>query len=200
MQGTFSIRANGPANLVKVEFLLDGEVIGEDVEAPFSISFNTRDYSEGYHSFAARGTTADGVMLQSQSISRQFVATSATTIAIIVIVALVILFRLASYFLARRVSGSRQTSVSYGYLGGALCPNCGSPFPIHWWSIRLGFSRLDRCPNCHKWNMISRASKGELQAAEERFDEAEVLDPETQASRDEAARRRQIEDSRYDQG
>jgi len=199
MQGTFSIRADGPADMIKVEFLLDGQVIGEDDNAPFSIGLNTRDYAEGVHSFAAIGTAADGKQLKSQSITRQFVATSATRIVVIAIVALVIMFRLASYFLARRASGSPAKGAGYGLLGGAVCPNCGRPFAIHWWSIRLGVGRLDRCQHCHKWNMVSRAATDQLIAAEESFDREQVADPAIEASQDEAARRRRIEESRYDQ-
>jgi hypothetical protein len=35
MQGKFSYRVNGPDNLVRVEYLMDGEVIAESTSEPF---------------------------------------------------------------------------------------------------------------------------------------------------------------------
>jgi hypothetical protein len=197
MQGTFTIRAEGPEDLQSVTFLLDGEAIGEDKVAPFSLSFNTRDYSEGIHHFDAVAHTEDGAQLRAATLSRQFVATSAVTIAVLAIVVLAIAFRVGSYVIARR-AGSR--GATFGYLGGAVCPNCGQAFGIHWWSLRLGLGRLDRCPNCGKWNMVRRASAEALMAAKDRLGEKSRGQDKPGSSSDGEALRRRIEESRYDQG
>lgn len=193
MQGKFTIRVEGPQDVARVEFLLDGNVIGEDSEAPFSLAVDTADYPEGIHRFSAVGYKANGDQVGSETISRQFVSTSVVTIVVIAIVVLVILFRIASYFLARR-SGSKQAG--YGFLGGAVCSNCGRPFGIHWWSLRLGVGRFDRCPHCGKWKMVRRASPEALAAAEamDRPGESTAQGGEN----DEEAFRRRLEESRYD--
>lgn len=200
MQGTFTIRAEGPQGLERVAFLLDGEVIGQATEAPFSLSFNTRDYPEGIHQFSAIGYQANGQELQTETISRQFVATSAVTIVVIAIVALVIAFRVGSYFLARRSSGDRARAAAYGFLGGAVCPNCGRPFGIHWWSLRLGLGRYDRCPHCGKWNMVQRATAEALASAEAGFGRPEGGEDGPEQRDEEEAYRRRIEESKYDKG
>jgi len=196
MQGKFTIRAEGPADVTRVEFLLDGQVIGQDNEAPFSLAFDTGGYPEGIHRFSAVGYKADGRQVSSETISRQFVAGNGVVIVVIAIVALVILFRLASYFLARR-SGSKRGQ--YGLLGGAVCANCGRPFAIHWWRLRLGVGRLDRCPHCKKWHMVHRASADELAAAEElHTGQGETKAAGNGESENEAFRRR-LDESRFDQ-
>ncbi len=195
MQGRYTIRVEGPEDLVRVAFLLDGQVIGEDTEAPFSLAFNTGDYAEGIHRFSALGYKANGEELQSETISRQIVAGSGVAIAVIALVAVVTLFRLASYALARR-SGSKRGA--YGLLGGAVCSNCGQAFGIHGWSLRLGIGRLDRCPHCKKWQMVNRASEDALAAAEEDHRAGEYTRGTVDAEDEEEALRRRLEESRYD--
>jgi hypothetical protein len=196
MQGRYTIRVEGPEDVTRVEFLLDGQVIGQDGEAPFNLAFNTGDYSEGIHRFSAVGYRANGQQVGSEMISRQFVAGSGVIIVVIAIVALVIFFRVASYLLARR-SGSKRGA--YGFLGGAVCPNCGQAFGIHWWSLRLGFGRFDRCPHCKKWHMVKRASSEALAAAEELHGDQGKSERDGNGEGEEEAFRRRLEESRYDQ-
>lgn len=195
MQGKYTIRAEGPEDLTRVEFLLDGQVIGEENDAPFSVSFDTGDYPEGIHRFSAVGYRANGQQLQSETISRQFVAGSGVTIVVIAIAALVVLFRVVSYLLTRRSSSSRGGS---GLLGAAVCSNCGQAFGIHWWSLRLGFGRLDRCPHCKKWHMVKRASADELAAAEELHGDHDQSQRAGDGVSEEEAFRRRLDESRYD--
>jgi ssDNA-binding Zn-finger/Zn-ribbon topoisomerase 1 len=196
MQGKFTITAEGPQDLARVEFLLDGQVIGHDTEAPFKLAFDTGPYPEGSHRFSAVGYRADGGQLQSETISREFVAGNKVTIIIVAVVALIIFFWGLSHLMTRR-SGSAKAG--YGLLGGAVCPNCGRAFPIHWWSLRLGFGRFDRCPNCGKWHMAHRASAVALQAAEETFGDKDVpVDQGESAAREEEFKKL-LDESRYDQ-
>jgi len=196
MQGKFTIRADGPQDLTRVEFLLDGQVIAEDSKAPFSLAFDTGQYPEGIHHFSALGYRSNGDRLQSDVISQQFVAGNRVTVVVVVIVGLVLLFGLASFLLARR---SKSTKAGYGYLGGAVCSNCGRPFSIHWWSLRLGIGRFDRCPHCGKWHMTHRASAEALQAAEDAFGEGQGQ-AAAESENQEEKLRRLLDESRYDQG
>ena len=143
--------------------------------------------------FAQEGETA--------SIGRQFVATSVVTVVVLAVVVLVVAFRMGSYFLARRSNGGRSGRGEYGFLGGAVCPNCGRSFGVHWWSFRLGLGRYDRCPHCRKWNMVQRASPEAL-AAVEQSQPANGNEKNTsdEAAREEESLRQRIEDSRFDEG
>ena len=47
IQGTFTVKAGGPANLERVQFFLDEVLLGEDSEAPFAIQFVTDNYPTG---------------------------------------------------------------------------------------------------------------------------------------------------------
>ena len=164
IQGRFSLRASGPDDLERVEFYLDDKLIGEDSSHPFSVSFDTGDYKQGTHRLRAAGHLAGGGELQSNVISRQFVSVQGVLLVVGGIIILVVGFRLASSFLMR--DKKSVSAVGYSYLGGTVCPNCGKAFGIHWWSLRLGIGRLDRCPHCRKWNMVSRTSPEALETAE----------------------------------
>ena len=73
IQGTFSVKAKGPANLERVQFFLDETLLGEDTEAPYAIQFVTDNYPNGAHVLSAVGYTADGKQFKSQTISALFV-------------------------------------------------------------------------------------------------------------------------------
>jgi hypothetical protein len=165
MQGTFSFIVSGPESLFRVEFILDDEVIGEDTAAPFRFRFDTADYSNGSHKLKAIGYTAGGQTMHSETITRQFVPGNSVMWIVVIIVALVVVGRIVTYLMTRSSKGARAGSVRIGYLGGAVCPNCGHAFNIHWWSLRLGFRRYDRCSNCGKWNLVQRASVEDLAKA-----------------------------------
>ena len=47
IQGKFSLRAEGPAHLTRVVFLIDGETMAEDTTPPFRYQFHTDSYSPG---------------------------------------------------------------------------------------------------------------------------------------------------------
>jgi Zn ribbon nucleic-acid-binding protein len=198
MQGTFSIGVDAPEDVARVVFLLDGEQIGEDNQSPFSLQFNTGDHATGVHSFSAIGYGADGVEYHSNALARQFVARSPVIIIVVIIVALVIAFRLLSRFIANRGT-TDNTNAGYGFMGGAVCPNCGRPFAIHWWSLNLVGNRIDRCRHCKKWNSISRANSDTLSTAEMSSAESDTIEKEkTALSSDKDEWDRKIDQSRYD--
>jgi DNA-directed RNA polymerase subunit RPC12/RpoP len=125
-----------------------------------------------------------------------------TTWAVIILVALVVIFRLASYFLSKRGLGSQGTRKGYGYLGGTVCSNCGRPFSIHIWSLRLMVARYDRCPHCKKWSFVNRQPTEVLVTAEDKFAGSFIIEDEgSDQKNDEPEKyRRKLDDSRFDEG
>jgi hypothetical protein len=188
--GTFELRANGPDDLVRVEFLLDDQVIGEATTAPFRLTFVTYDYPPGVHTLQAVGYTAAGETLQSNPISRQFLTRQSSNNFTLLILGLVALVTVVRFLV------TRSDRRGYGYLGGTICPHCGRPYAIHAWSVRLIGVRLDRCPHCRRWGFVRPASAAALAQAEAFWNEPEAASAETAG--DEEAQRRRLEDSRFD--
>jgi len=125
-----------------------------------------------------------------------------TTWAVIILVALVVFFRLASYLLSRRGNSVKGSHKGYGYLGGTVCPSCGRPFSIHLWSLRLLVARYDRCPHCKKWSFVNRQSSELLAAAQNQFDVSDFagVDGSDQEIEDLEKYRRKLDDSRFNEG
>ncbi len=188
--GRFELRAIGPDDLVRVEFLLDDQVIGEDSAAPFSLTFNTYDYGSGTRTLRAVGYTAAGETLQSNTISRQFLTQQSSNNLLFFILGAVLLFTLARFLFMRN---DRR---GYGFLGGTICPHCGRPYAIHAWSVRLIGVRLDRCPHCRRWAMIRPASAEALAQAEAMWNVPDERVADTADEQD--ANRRRLDDSRFE--
>jgi hypothetical protein len=198
MQGRFSYRVSGPDDLVRVEFLMDGEVIGEDSEEPFRLNFVTDDYPLGVHQMSAVGYTAGGEVLQSRTITGQFVSPELSSNFSTVIIVFVVIVVGASFLLTWLSRGKPKKG--YGFMGGAVCGQCGRPFALHWWSPHLLTTRLDRCPHCGKWQAVRRATAEMLASAEafaEELDKEGSAAPETELEIKEK-RRRQLDDSRFE--
>lgn len=209
IQGTFSMKVSGPDSLARVEFLIDGVLIGEDMEAPFRLQFNTGDYVLGPHTISALGYTSDGSALDSNEIQSNFVtseqgwtSTGKFVIPILVVVFGVMLLSFLVPWLMSR--GKPKTTVplgaprSYGVAGGTICPKCQRPFSRNLLSPNLVIGKLDRCPHCGKWNLVRRASSAQLAAAEAA--ELEMVSEGEQAPilSEEQRLRRDLEDSRYE--
>jgi len=77
IQGSFSLEVEGPAELVEVTFLIDGETMAQDLEPPFEHSFRTSEYSLGFHRLMAIGRLAGGRELHSAERSFEFVSAEA---------------------------------------------------------------------------------------------------------------------------
>ena len=193
--GTFTYRVSGPDDLLRVVFLMDGEPIGEDSEAPFRLQFNTGRYALGPHTMGAVGYTVDGRELQSNVIQREFISNQESSRylfwILIPILVLAVGGRLFSSWAANRGSGEPAVS---GPLGGAVCPQCGRPFALHIWGFNLVMGKYDRCPHCGKWSLVRRASPQQLQAAafdaEQDTDTAVSLTPPDSFAK-------KLEDSRF---
>lgn len=203
IEGTFSYRVEGPETLMRVEFLLDGEVIGEDSEPPFRLQFRTGTYALGQHTLSAVGYTSDGQTLQSASLTRNFVDPGESTEFLkrmliplgVIIVLAVVLPAVIGIASERRNPTPMGAPRKYGLSGGTICPNCGRPYSRHFWGLNLGTSTFDRCPHCGKWRVVRRHSLEELRAAEqaELKQEQATLAPLSE----EEKLRRQLEDSRF---
>lgn len=208
IQGLFTIKASGPEDLAKVVFLIDGKPIGEATSSPFKQQFDTSNYSLGVHTLGAIGTTRDGRELQAAEQTREFVpaSTGMETVAKIILPLLAVLGLAAffSYMLPALLGRGKAKSLapgaarSYAPLGGAICPKCGRPFAVHIYGLNLVVGKLDRCPYCGKWSLVTRASPAQLREAEaaelDLAQESGVTSPETSP---EEKLRKDLDNSRY---
>ncbi len=200
IRGTFSYRVSGPEDLVRVVFLLDGEPIGEDMEAPFRLQFRTENFPLGSHTLSAVGYTSSGAELQSNSIQRNFVSSEESTNFLLWVIVPIVVLALGGRFLASRIANrngrnSGQPAIS-GALGGTICPHCGRPYAIHLWSVNLMMTRLDRCPHCGKWKLVRRMPQEMLEAAAAAWEEGESTTTPAPAAKKTLSD--QLDESRYD--
>jgi len=199
IQGLFSFRADGPADLVRVEFYIDDQLVGGVDAAPWRLQFRTDDYPLGIHDLYALGYTTGGQTVRSNVIKREFVeasvgmATAGRIIVPLLVLALAIPLFMA--LIERRRGKQRR---GYGVAGGAVCPKCGKPFARHLWAPNLGLSKFDRCPHCGKWSQVRVASAEALQAAELLLDGGRGPAPAEPALSEEEKLRRRLEESRFD--
>jgi hypothetical protein len=199
IQGTFTIRVSGPDDLVKVEFYLDGALMGTDSESPFRLQFNTESYDLGVHRIHAMGTLADGSEIQSRELTREFVSGSdvfANIGPILGVVALVMVVGALVPVLTGRKSNQRPIG-EYSAAGGTVCPRCRFPYSRNMFSPNVVFGKLERCPHCGKWSIRPRASHADLQAAEERLRASQQESAEIQVDPEESLKRA-LDDSRFD--
>lgn len=199
IEGLFSLRAEGPEDLVNVDFYIDDELIASVDQAPFRIQFSTNTYAPGEHDLYAIGLTSSGEELLSNTIVRVFLSKeesgqAVTSILIPMLGVILVLFVVSAVI---PTFFSRKGKVGeYGMLGGAVCPKCHLPFSLSFWGFNLFTGKLQRCPHCGKWSLVRRARPDALAAAEARYrgEEAKPGFGETAEQRT----RRQIDDSRYD--
>lgn len=197
MQGNFSYRVSGPDNLVRVEYLMDGEVIGESTSEPFRYRFVTDNFELGLHEMSAVGYTSDGQTLESNVVRGDFVSPQVSSTFVYIVLGLVVVVVGARFLIFRNSSGTSKKG--YGAFGGAVCSNCGRPFARHWWALNLMATRFDRCPHCGKWQGTRPATAEQLAEAEQY--EASLsgapAHPEIEVDEKEKLRK-QLDDSRFE--
>jgi hypothetical protein len=178
IQGRFTIQLQGDETQVdKVAFLIDENVLGTVNSSPFKISFDTGDFPEGVHQISAEVHLRNGSLQKTPSVTYSFLAAAETNqqvknlligigVAIVGIFAIVALVQ--SLFFKKNKTSPHQPGEprNYGMLGGTICSKCGRPFPRHIFGINLVVGRLDRCENCGKWVMTTRATPAALRTAE----------------------------------
>lgn len=179
IRGTVTISLRGDESCVAhVRFVINGEAIAEVDSAPFLFQFHTDDYGFGYHVLWAEVELLDGTTLTTPAIQYNFVSPEEEreqvggvigTILGGVLVTLLIVGLIQGAFLKGSHKRPHQPGAprNYGMLGGTICPKCGRPFPRHLFGMKLVVGRLDRCDNCGKWVMTTRATPAALQMAEE---------------------------------
>lgn len=204
IQGRFTLRADGPEDLVEVRYHIDGQLMSAVAEPPFSYQFHTDDYSTGVHEIYAIGVLENGGEIRSQSLTLEFISGEEAGGSIsrfiiplvIAIAAISILSALLPSLLGR--NKDRFMLGQYGPAGGAVCPACKMPFSRQVMSPNLVVGKLSRCPHCGKWTIARRATQAELDEAESRYrrDQDQGLPQAPDQSND---LRRQLEESRFEE-
>lgn len=204
IQGLFSMKVTGPADLARVVFYIDDTAIGEVTQPPFNLQFNTDNYPLGLHKLYAAGLSSSGQQYSSNIISSNFVSASQGNKAAlqIVIPLLVIVFGaiLLSFILPLITGRGKTQKLPLGSerkysTGGGICPKCHRPFALPLFSIHMGFSKLARCPYCGKWSMVRIQSLAKLREAEQA--ELEWGRAKVQEETEEEKLRKEIDDSKY---
>lgn len=202
IEGLFSMKVTGPADLARVEYYIDDAKIGEVSQIPFNLQFTTDNYPLGNHKLYAVGISKGGLEYRSNVITANFVPKQSTTKILLpvlgVILAVLLLSALGPLLFRRgkRLSLPLGAERNYGTGGGGICPNCHRPFAIPLFSVHFGFSKLAVCPFCGKGNMVRVESISKLREAEKA--ELEWAKPEQfSKSPEEEKISREIDDSKY---
>jgi hypothetical protein len=203
IQGTFSIKAKGPANLELVQFFLDDTLLGEDAEAPFAIQFVTDNYPTGAHVFTAVGFTTDGRQISSKTISAVFVSRregSAAVLDMVVPILVVVFGAMAISALSTMVNVRKGKKLPAGAprsypFGGGICPKCKRPFGFQLLSMNMIAGKLTPCPHCGKWSIVKRVSMSDLHAAE--LAELNTIKTQIPEASEKDKLRKELDDSRY---
>jgi hypothetical protein len=203
IQGTFSVKASGPANLERVQFFLDETLLGEDAEAPFAIQFVTDNYPTGAHVLSAVGYTTDGKQLKSQTISALFVSKeegSASALKVIAPILAVVFGAMAISAITAMINVRKGKKLPAGAprrytFGGGICPKCRRPFGFQLISLNMVLGKLTPCPHCGKWSIVKRASMNDLRAAE--LAELETEKVQIPEASDEEKLRKELDNSKY---
>jgi hypothetical protein len=206
IQGTFTMKVDGPQALTRVVFYVDDQVIGEANEPPFQLRFRTGDFPLGVHTLSAVGYTSQGVELNSNLQRRNFVpAEVGMQVAgkiILPLLGIILLTVLISIAAPTIVGRGRKSQLplgaqrNYGLFGGTICPKCKRSFGMHAWGLNLAVGKFDRCPHCGKWSLVRRVPQTLLQEAEA----AELLaadNPSPVIDSIEDRLRRDIDESRF---
>ena len=207
IQGNFRVTASGPADLTRVVFWMDDQVLGEITAAPWQLRFITDNFPPGSHALAAVGYTADGRELRSNEIRTRFLSSEdagqATTKLVVTLLGgifgLMALSALISSLLFRRRAGTLPPGAprNYGLAGGAVCSRCGRPFVRHLWAPNMITGKLEHCPYCGKWAIVRAASRAELAAAEAAELQAGATAQADAALPEQDQLQRDLEDSRF---
>ena len=203
IQGTFTVKASGPANLERVQFFLDETLLGEDTEAPFAIQFVTDNYPTGAHVFTAVGFTTDGKQIGSKTISAVFMSkeeASAASLKMIVPILAVVFGAMAISAITSMVNVRKGKKLPAGAVrsysfGGGICPKCKRPFGFQLLGIHMLGRKLTPCPHCGKWSVVKRATMSELHAAE--LAELDTEKAQIHDASDEEKIRKELDDSKY---
>ncbi len=212
IQGTFSVEASGPPDLVSVAFFMDGQPLGTATSAPYRLEFNTEQYAMGWHTLTATGQTAGGRELTAPGKRFNFVSSAQAWQSVqglltplFVAIGLAFVIGLGIQYLAVTRGGGAATLPLgaprvYGPWGGAICSKCQRPFARHFWGLNFVTHKLDRCDHCGHWGLVARATPQQLAAAEAaELRQAQPEQPVAELTPEEKLKRK-LDDSRFDAG
>jgi hypothetical protein len=203
IQGTFTLKASGPANLERVQFFLDDTLLGEEPGAPFAIQFITDNYTTGAHVFSAVGFTTDGKRIGSKTISAVFVSkeeASAAGLKIVVPILAMVFGAMAISAITSMVNVRKGKKLPAGAVrsysfGGGICPKCKRLFGFQLLGIHMFGRKLPPFPHCGKWSVVKGATTDELHAAERA--ELDTEKAKIHDALDEEKIRKVLDDSKY---
>ena len=202
IEGVFSMRATGPADLASVDFYIDGTKLGNATQAPFSLQFTTDNYPLGIHKLSAVGQSSAGQEYRSNTITANFVPKQSSTKVILPVLGAIVLVILLSTLVPFLASRSKHSNLplgaerNYGVGGGGICPKCHRPFVLPLFSMHLGLSKFAPCPYCGKWSMVRVESLSKLREAEKL--ELEWGKPQNTTGPDESDKvQKDLDDSKY---
>lgn len=164
-------------NIARVTYRIDGEVMAEVTQPPFEFRYNTDSYPSGWHTIDALVATKDGREVTTPQVRVNFLSTteqnaSMQRIFIPLFTGILIAFGIGmalQLLVLRRSPKLLEPGAprSYGIKGGTICPRCGRPYAIHFWSLNLLLWKLDRCDYCGKVALVTRQPPEILAAAEQ---------------------------------
>ena len=202
IEGLFSMRVTGPANLAYVDFYIDDTKIGGVTQPPYNLQFTTDNHPLGIHKLYAVGHSTDGQEYRSNIISANFVPKQSSAKIILPVLGVIVLAILLSTLVPFLTARNKRTSTplgverKYGSGGGGICPNCHRPFALPLFSMHLGISKFAPCPYCGKWSMVRVESISKLREAEKL--ELEWGKPQQENGiHEEEEIRKEIDDSKY---
>ena len=206
IQGTFTISADAPGDVVRLEFLLNSEVMAELNEAPWKFTFNTDAYNPGESTFSAIGYTSDGRQYSSNTYTTTILsgddAMSSTMKLVIPLLGLVLVIVVVSALVPLITGKNKKFELGkYGAAGGAVCRSCSLPFSRNVLAPNLVVGKLERCPHCGKWMIAPRAGQAALQEAEQRYlaDKKQGNLEVSAVDEDKDKLRQMLDDSRFDE-
>jgi len=204
IQGAFSMRASGPADLTRVVYFIDDQQIGEASAEPFNFQFHTGSFDPGVHTLYAIGYTGAGQELRSNEIRAHFISSEdagKSTLGIVVPILVIVVGISVLGILLPLITGRQEKNRpigQYSAAGATVCKHCGLPFSRHFFAPNLLTGKLERCPHCGKWQLAARAYGSFLTLAEERLradrDEGVMQVEESE----EEKIRRMLDESRFD--
>ena len=147
IQGLFSMKVTGPADLVRVVFYIDSTAIGEVTQAPFNLQFNTDNYPLGQHKLSAVGYSTSGQEYSSNVIIVNFVPASSSTKVILPILVVVFGAILLSFIIPIGDGKGKTQNLPLGAerkygLGGGICPKCHRPFALPIFQYEPGIFKI----------------------------------------------------------
>ena len=201
IQGNFTLKIRDPlAELDKVEFYLDDELIGTILQEPYEYKFHTSSYPDGEHTFSAVGTLFDGTPLESNRITKVLLSSGQAWSETQGIVVPMLIFAAGLTVLGLVIPvlmGRKKDFVlgKYGLAGGAICPRCELPFSRFVLSPNLLAGKLVRCPHCGKISILARASQEHIQEAERKYKNEE---PSMVKELDDQGYKKLLDESRFE--